>query len=689
MISNNNNNLNDTNPVSSINPTVFDPRIIDGEKTSQVIWTTETMHLARKGLEQGFQLSVNPFLKTIKDVLLKKANIPFQMSEDEKWAFERCMFDKVFFGNNFTSLKDAQHGWRRIKLRDYQEKLLDNYSKNRWNIVLFPRQSGKTTTTIIDIVHFLTFNTDKDCVVIAQSERVVNEILSKIKEVFASLPYFLQTGFLNFTKNGCRLDNGCRLVVGVASESVVQGFSLDYVFLDEFAYIPPSRVQKFWNNIYPTLANNPESKCIITSTPNGRNLFWELWNNSVNNRNLFVPSRIYWTDVPNRDEKFKQDTIKNVGIEGWEMGFECSFDTQLKSIFNAKTQKILRELQKEAEPKQHLIGSITNSPNPDKKIDNQTNSDIIYWSEDNHFIGSIFNIEFIHQNIIPFNLKEDYFLIGIDIAEGLKQDFTTIKIRKLFWDKSNKTLIFKTIGVYKDNTISVEDFAELTLKLFKHFNYNKIRVCVDLTNYGNEYFAHIKKLKLYDIRFYSHDDIIFAKFESNTKKDYELGCRWNKQNKKMGVRSLTGLVNKQEFYDNHYASIDEYLNFGKNLNDSYSAQYGNDDLIMADVLMAHFVKSNNLYANEFLKEAEYWLRVNCSDLTDEMILDQEYFNRQNSNNIPEINGYFLRDHNLGYKLNNHQTKSKKANMLGSLSIDKNYGNFENINYLSNKKHRKY
>jgi hypothetical protein len=103
------------------------------------------------------------------------------------------------------------------------------------------------------------------------------EILAKVKEAFASMPFFMQPGVLRWTKSGCMLDNGCRLFVGVASESVVQGFSLDYVFIDEFAYIPNNRVQKFWNNIYPTLANNPESKCIIASTPNGRNLFWELW----------------------------------------------------------------------------------------------------------------------------------------------------------------------------------------------------------------------------------------------------------------------------------------------------------------------------------------------------------------------------------------------------------------------------
>ena len=216
-------------------PALFDPRIMDGTREKQQIWTTETVELARKGLVEGFQLRSSPFLKTVKDVMLRKANIPFKMSEDEQFLYEQAMFDVKFFGNNFTSLKDAQHGWKRIKLRKYQEDLLDNYDNNRWNIVLFPRQSGKTTTTVVDIVHFLSFNIDKDTVVIAQSERVVMEILAKVKEAFASMPFFMQPGVLRWTKSGCMLDNGCRLFVGVASESVVQGFSLDYVFIYEFA----------------------------------------------------------------------------------------------------------------------------------------------------------------------------------------------------------------------------------------------------------------------------------------------------------------------------------------------------------------------------------------------------------------------------------------------------------------------
>jgi hypothetical protein len=147
------------------------------------------------------------------------------------------------------------------------------------------------------------------------------------------------------------------------------------------------------------------------------------------------------------------------------------------------------------------------------------------------------------------------------------------------------------------------------------------------------------------------DKMIFAKFESNTKQDYEFGIRWNRQNKKTSVRSFTGLVNKKQFDETHSQTIEEYLNFGKNdKNDSFSAQYGHDDLIMADISIAAFVKSNNLYANEFLKNAEFEFRRIYNDLSAEQ-LAIEHKIQQEQKALIEINGMTLRNHHNGLKQN--------------------------------------
>lgn len=595
---------------------VFDPRIMDKTGSKQ-LWNSESVELALNGIREGYKLKESPFLKTVQGVLLRKANLPFDYTPDEIEILLECAEDKFFFCDNFGKLKDAQYGWQNIKLRDYQKHLMTKYKNNRWNIVMFPRQSGKTTTTVLEIVHFVISNVDKDVVVIAQSDKVVNETLQKIKECFAGLPFFMQPGFISFNKKGFVADNGCRLSIGIASESVVQGFTLDLLYIDEFAYIKESMGKKFWNNIYPTLINNPESRCIITSTPNGRNLFYTLWSGAESKQNKFIPYRIYWYDVPGRDEQFKLDTISNIGIEGWDMGFECSFDTQLKSIFSSTVQKRLRFGQQEFTPK---------------------------WSKDNHPIGNQFGIEFINQSEIEYNLKEDYFLVSIDIGEGLNQDDTTLKIKKLGWDKERKEIIYRSVGVYHNNEIAVEDFAKMNMELMQHFTISKIRFVVETNNYGGEYFNQIDNLWQYESKKYPYfDNMVFAKFYRESKQDYERGIRWNASNKKVAVKSFSTLINTNIMEETHTLSIEEYLNFGKNKNDTYSAQYGNDDLVMADVTMSYFIKANSLYSKTFLMEATQYLREFYKDIDPKLLEAREAEKRKQENQYM-YNGFVIRNH---------------------------------------------
>ena len=594
---------------------VFDPRIIDPE-TNSGLWSSESVELALNGLAEGYKLKDNPFLKSVKGFNLRKHNLPFKYSDEEMKIMHICAKDKEFFCDNFGKLKDGDQGWQKIDLYNYQRNLLKRYTDNRWNIVMFPRQAGKTTTTVLEILHYAIWNIDKDMVVIAQSDKVVNEILAKIKEAFAGLPFFMQPGFISFNKKGFTLDNGCRLTIGIAAESVVQGFALDFLYIDEFAYIKQSLVDKFWNNIYPSLSKNPNSKCIITSTPNGRNKFHGLWVGAETKANKFIPYRIYWYDTPGRDEQFKIDTIANIGIEGWEMGFECSFDTQLKSIFNSKVQIKLRGLQNDHEHQ---------------------------WSMDNNPIGNKFGIDFISQDIVKYDLKKDWFLLGIDLGEGLGQDNTVIKIKKIEWDIPEQKLKFKSIGIFKNNDIAVEDFAEMNLDLIKEFDSRKIQLIVENNTYGGEYFAQIDSLRINNSEYFYSDNSVFAQFHREAKNGFERGIRWNNHNKKLGVKSFSGLVEKDTLVETHYMSVEEYLNFGKQKSGTYAAQYGNDDLVMADVSISHFIRTNNVFSIAFLNACKAELRLLCND-EDQEIKKRKEEEQRKADAVYKYNGFNLRNH---------------------------------------------
>ncbi|KAA6355929.1 MAG: hypothetical protein EZS28_048544, partial [Streblomastix strix] len=65
------------------NVKVFDPRIINNDKTLQ-IWTSESVNLAIRGMREGYKLIDSPFNKAIQGANLRKANLPFNYTEAEK-----------------------------------------------------------------------------------------------------------------------------------------------------------------------------------------------------------------------------------------------------------------------------------------------------------------------------------------------------------------------------------------------------------------------------------------------------------------------------------------------------------------------------------------------------------------------------------------------------------------------------
>jgi hypothetical protein len=112
------------------------------------------------------------------------------------------------------------------------------------------------------------------------------------------------------------------------------------IVLDEFAFIKHSIANSFFASVYPVISASENAKIIIISTPNGLNFFATLWKAAINGKNLFKPFSIEWDEVPGRDEKFKEDTIKNLGQRVWNQEFECVEKDTIIRIRNKNTNEI-------------------------------------------------------------------------------------------------------------------------------------------------------------------------------------------------------------------------------------------------------------------------------------------------------------------------------------------------------------
>ena len=102
--------------------------------------------------------------------------------------------------------------------------------------------------------------------------------------------------------------------------------SFNILFLDEFAFVPNHvNADSFFASVYPTITSGKSTKVIIVSTPHGMNHFYRMWMIMERGQNDYTPTDVHWSQVPGRDEVWKEQTIKNTSEQQFKVEFECEF----------------------------------------------------------------------------------------------------------------------------------------------------------------------------------------------------------------------------------------------------------------------------------------------------------------------------------------------------------------------------
>ena len=71
------------------------------------------------------------------------------------------------------------------------------------------------------------------------------------------------------------------------------------------------------------------------------NMFYKLWNDSVNGNNSFSNIEVHWSEVLGRDEKWKEETIKNTSETQFRTEFECEFLGSIDTLISASKLRVL------------------------------------------------------------------------------------------------------------------------------------------------------------------------------------------------------------------------------------------------------------------------------------------------------------------------------------------------------------
>jgi len=474
--------------------------------------------------------------------LLKKSGVQVEYTQEQIDEYVKCSEDPIYFAKKYIKIVNVDEGLINFNMWPFQEEMLHLFVNNRFVITKCPRQVGKTTTTVAYMLWATIFTDTQNCAVLANKGSLARDILSKYQLAYENLPMWLQQGVVTWNKGNVELENGSKIIAASTSSSAIRGGSFNIVFLDEFAFVPNNIAEEFFNSVYPVISSGKKTKIIIVSTPNGMNLFYKLWMDSINKKNNYTNFEIHWSMVPGRDEKWKEETIRNTSERQFKQEFETEFLGSSNTLISGyKLQQL-----------------VFNDP--------IANHDLLK----------------IYEHPIKVGIDESkidhLYCICVDVSEGKNLDSSAFSVIDI------SQTPYKQVATYKSSSITPMLFPTVIYNTARY--YNDAYVLVEINN--NPQVADSLHV---DFEY----ENLWKIFTGNKKpqqlsagfaRGIQMGLKMSPQVKAIGCSNLKTLIEGDKLVINDFDTYSELTTFVHQKN-SFSAEDGaNDDMVMSLVIFS-------------------------------------------------------------------------------------------------------
>jgi hypothetical protein len=467
---------------------------------------------------------------------LKAAGQEISFTEEQVKEFVKCSKNPVYFIEQYVKIVNIDEGLIPFNLYSFQKEMIGTFHNNRFAICKLPRQSGKSTVLLAYLVHYLIFNETVNVAILANKAQTARDLLGRFQLAYEHLPDWMQQGVMNWNKGSLELENGSKILASSTSSSAVRGGSYNLCFLDEFAFVPNNIAEQFFSSVYPTISAGTTSKMIIVSTPKGMNMFYKLWTDALHEKNSFIPIEVNWSEVPGRDEKWKEETVKNTSEQQWLQEFECSFLGSVDTLISATKLQII--------PTQDPI----------------------------HTQGGL--------DIYELPNKVSNYCVTVDVARGGSNDYSAFVVIDI------STIPYRVVAKYKNNEIKPLALPEIVYKIAN--NYNEAHILVEINDVGGQ----IADALHYDLEY---ENIIMTQMRGRLgqivgsgfgDKATELGVRTTKAVKKIGCSNLKQMIESDKLVIPDFDIIVELSTFIQKGASFEGEEGSSDDLVMCLVFFA-------------------------------------------------------------------------------------------------------
>ena len=463
--------------------------------------------------------------------------------------YVRCADDPVYFLKKHCIIQHPIRGKIPFELYDFQEKTVEELLTNRYSIILKARQLGISTLTAGLSLHMMLFGDDKNILVIATTQKIAKNLVTKVRVMHEGLPSYLKGRLVEDNRLGLRFANGSQIQAASSSGDASRSEALSLLILDEAAFI--DRIEDIWTAAQQTLATGGD--VVILSTPNGvGNFFHKQWVAALEGSSDFNPIRLHWSVHPERDQAWRDEQEKVLGSKTKAaQECDCDFVTSGNTVIEGE---------------------------------------IIKWYEDNHVKDPIEKRGFDGNLWIwePVDYSKNY-IVAADVARGDGSDYSAFHVIEIE--------SMAQVAEYK-GLIDTKDYGNMLINVATE--YNDALLVIENATVG---WASIQPAidRGYKNLYYSAKDLVVVDVNLQLNKGYDLkskdkmvpGFTMSPKIRPLVISKMQSYFNAKDPIIRSQRTIDELFVFiWKGSKPEASGGY-NDDLVMA-FSMAMWVRDTAL-----------------------------------------------------------------------------------------------
>jgi len=302
------------------------------------------------------------------------------------------------------------------------------------------------------------------------------------------------------------------------------------LILDELAFIDNHMVEDFWRSVYPIISSSKKSKIFVASTPNGsNNLFYELYSGAQETdpekHNGWKAERVDWWEIPGRDEKWKKNTIR-------ELGSREAFDQEFGNVFHQSGESAINE-----EFFDRLKADCTE---PRFVFDD---GHYLLWSEPS---------------------KERLYVVGVDISEGVGEAASVVQVLDIT-DLRN----VEQVAIYHNRNISPYNFTTKLHEILQHWG--SPPALIERNNCGAQVVDQLKSTLNYE-------NIVNYGVKAGDKVFNKIGVVAHTNTKYKGITNMRYWINELNVVRiRDLKTLNELRNFVRYPNGTWAAKPGSDN----------------------------------------------------------------------------------------------------------------